>query len=174
MRIWAAILAIGILTTWTGRAIAEDEWTEFQSAERGFAITFPGIPKTTGGNSEGANDQPAQYSFLVDLGDAAYAVAVFEYPAGTGPRPDTVYLTRAVNFYAQGSGAAVRTRYPVTIVGHPGIEAITDNPASNLSHLLDITVVDDRVYLIVSAGPRGHEASNAAIRFRDSFRFLGQ
>ncbi len=56
-------------------------------AERGFAISFPGTPKTTSAPVEGQNPL-LQYDFQVSLGeDTVYSVVVFEYPAGKGRAP---------------------------------------------------------------------------------------
>ncbi len=150
----------------------ELQWSEFHSPERGFAIEFPGKPKTTSAPVEGQNPL-LQYDFQVSVSDdTVYSVVVFEYPAGKGPDPDNDAYLKLVNAYAKGSESRVRKRAPATIAGHPGYEAIADDPKGKLSHLIDVVPAGDRIYMLVTAGPRGHATGQDAVRFRDSFRIL--
>lgn len=151
----------------------EPQWAEFQSPERGFAISFPGTPKTTSAPVEGQNPL-FQYDFQVSLGeDTVYSVVVFEYPAGKGPSPDTDAYLKLVNAYAKGSESRLRKRGPAAIAGRPGFEAIADDGKGKLSHLIDVVPASDRIYMLVTAGPKGHATGGDAERFRDSFRLLG-
>ncbi len=53
------------------------QWAEFQSPERGFAVSFPGTPKMTSVPVEGQNPL-LQYDFQVSVGyNTVYSVAVF-------------------------------------------------------------------------------------------------
>ena len=57
----------------------ELQWTEFQSPERGFAVSLPGSPKTMTTPVEGQNPL-IQYAFEVTVGeDTVYSVMVFEF-----------------------------------------------------------------------------------------------
>jgi hypothetical protein len=151
----------------------EPQWTEFQSTDRGFAVFFPGAPKTTSAPVEGQNPM-IQYDFQVSAGeDTVYSVVVFEYPAGKGPNPDTDTYLKLVNAYAKGSESRLRKRGPATIAGRSGFEAIADDGKSKLSHLIDVVPAGDRIYLLVTAGPKSHATGDDAERFRDSFRVLG-
>ena len=157
----------------TQAAPGEPQWAEFQSPERGFAISFPGTPKATSAPVEGQNPL-LQYDFQVSLGeDTVYSVVVFEYPAGKGPSPDTDAYLKLVNAYAKGSESRLRKRGPATIAGRSGFEAIADDGKSKLSHLIDVVPVGDRIYMLVTAGPKSHATGDDAERFRDSFRLLG-
>jgi hypothetical protein len=139
--------------------LLEEKWTDFNSPKYGFAAQFPKAPAESPVG-------PNQRNFLTDLGDTAYLVSVVEKAAA---KQDWQKL---VELYAKGSGSKVRTQRPATIVGHAGVEAITDDEANNVSSLVYMTVVGNRLYQIVSAGPKGHETSADANRFRDSFRIL--
>jgi len=151
----------------------EPQWAEFQSPERGFAISFPGTPRTTSTPVEGQNPL-LQHDFQVSVGeDIVYSVVVFEYPAGKGPSPDTDAYLKLVNAYAKGSESRLRKRGPATIAGRPGFEAISDDSKSKLSHLIDVVPAGDRIYMLVAAGPKSHATGDDAERFRDSFRLLG-
>jgi hypothetical protein len=151
----------------------EPQWTEFQSAERGFAVTFPGTPKFASGPVEGQNPL-LQYDFQVSLGeDTVYSVVVFEYPQGKGPRSDNDTYVKLVNAYAKGSETRLRKRGAATIAGYSGFEAISDDRKGKLSHLIDVVPSGDRIYMLVTAGPKAHATSDDATRFRDSFRLLG-
>jgi hypothetical protein len=181
MSIRSATLALALLAVTVLPAAAEDkpeappepQWTEFQSTERGFAVSFPGAPKTTNAPVEGQNPL-VQYDFQVSVGDdTVYSVVVFEYPAGKGPNPDTDAFLKLVNAYAKGSESRLRKRGPATIDGRSGFEAIADDNKSKLSHLIDVVPAGDRVYMLVTAGPKSHATSDDAEKFRDSFRVLG-
>ena len=182
MSIRSATLGLALLTVTVLPALAQDtpaapttpepQWTEFQSAERGFAVSFPGAPKTTNTPVEGQNPL-VQYDFQAGVGeDTVYSVVVFEYPAGKGPNPDTDAFLKLVNAYAKGSESRLRKRGPATIDGRSGFEAIADDNKSKLSHLIDVVPAGDRVYMLVTAGPKSHATSDDAERFRDSFHVL--
>jgi hypothetical protein len=181
MSIRSAALSVMLLAAAVSGAFAEDkqataagepQWAEFQSAERGFAVSFPGTPKTTSAPVEGQNPL-LQYDFQVSVSDdTVYSVIVFEYPAGKGPSPDNDTYLKLVNAYAKGSESRLRKRGAATIAGRPGFEAIADDGNSKLSHLIDVIPAGDRIYMLVTAGPRGHATSKDAVRFRDSFRVL--
>ncbi len=186
MAIRLAALGLALLTAAaTSIAVAEDQpapqtaaaeepqWTEFQSTERGFAVTFPGLPKAASAPVEGQNPL-LQYDFQVSLGeDTVYSVVVFEYPPGKGPDPDNDTYVKLVNAYAKGSESRLRKRGAATIAGYPGFEAIADDKKGKLSHLIDVVPSGDRIYMLVTAGPKGHATGDEAKRFRDSFRLLG-
>jgi hypothetical protein len=187
MAIRSAALGLALLTVAaTSIACAEDQpapqsaaaeqpqWTEFQSDERGFAVTFPGAPKSASAPVEGQNPL-LQYDFQVSLGeDTVYSVVVFEYPPGKGPNPDNDTYVKLVNAYAKGSESRLRKRGTATIAGYPGFEAISDDKKGKLSHLINVVPSGDRIYMLVTAGPKGHATGDDAKRFRDSFRLLGQ
>lgn len=185
MSIRSAALGLALLAAMAAAAFAEDQpapqteavepqWTEFQSPERGFAVSFPGTPKFTSAPVEGQNPL-LQYDFQVSIGeDTVYSVVVFEYPQGKGPSPDNDTYVKLVNAYAKGSETRLRKRGAATIAGYSGFEAISDDRKGKLSHLIDVVPSGDRIFMLVTAGPKGHATSDDATRFRDSFRLLGQ
>jgi hypothetical protein len=153
-------------------APAEPQWTEFKSPERGFAVSFPGTPKTTNSPVEGQNPL-LQYDFQVSVGeDTVYSVVVFEYLEGKGPSPDKDSFVKLVNAYAKGSESRLRKRGPATIAGRSGFEAIADDSTGKLSHLIDVIPAGDRIYMLVTAGGKAHATGDDAVRFRDSFRLI--
>ncbi|HEU4476144.1 MAG TPA: hypothetical protein VFR71_05555 [Methyloceanibacter sp.] len=181
---WVRTAALGLLLLAgaVSGAFAQDKqapeswphWSEFQSSDRGFAIAFPGTPKTARTQVEGQNPL-LQYDYQVSIGeDTVYSVVVFEYPEGKGPAPDTDTYLKLVNAYAKGSESRLRKRGPATIAGRSGFEAISDDSKTKLSHLIDVVRAGDRIYMLVTAGPRGHATSKEAVRFRDSFRVLDE
>jgi hypothetical protein len=186
MAMRSATLAALLLLAPPSIAAAEDQsaptaapqgmqWAEFQSPERGFAVSFPGTPKMTSVPVEGQNPL-LQYDFQVSVGDnTVYSVVVFEYPAGKAPsRLDNDYYVRLVNAYAKGSEARLRKRGPVTVAHRSGFEAIADDGKGKLNHLVDIVPAGNRIYMLATAGPRNHATGDDAERFRDSFRLLGE
>jgi hypothetical protein len=161
-------------TTTTTPPPEEPQWTEFQSLERGFAVSFPGTPKVTSAPVEGQNPL-LQHDFQVNVGEDVYSVVVFEYPAGKAPNsPDTDFYVKLVNAYAKGSESRLRKRGPATIAGHSGFEAIADDGKGKLNHLVDVVPAGDRIYMLATAGPKNHATGDDAARFRDSFRLLGE
>jgi hypothetical protein len=185
MSIRSAALGLAMLTAMAASAFAEDQpapsteaaephWVEFQSPERGFAVTFPGTPKFASAPVEGQNPL-LQYDFQVSLGEeTVYSVVVFEYPQGKGPSPDNDTYVKLVNAYAKGSETRLRKRGAATVAGYSGFEAISDDRKGKLSHLIDVVPSGDRIYMLVTAGPKGHATGDDATRFRDSFRLLAR
>jgi hypothetical protein len=184
MSIRSAILSPLLLVAAVSLAFAEDQptttpppeepqWTEFQSPERGFAVSFPGTPKVTSTPVEGQNPL-LQHDFQVNVGEDVYSVVVFEYPAGKAPNPPaTDFYVKLVNAYAKGSESRLRKRGPATIAGHSGFEAIADDGKGKFNHLVDVVPAGDRIYMLATAGPKNHATGDDAARFRDSFRLLG-
>lgn len=152
----------------------ETPWTKFESPERGFAVSFPSTPQTTSAPVAGLNPLN-RYSFQANEGDdTVYTLVVLEYPAGKAPSPpDPDLYAKMVAAYAKNSESRVRTKGPTTIADLEGFEAITDDGKGKLNHLVDIVPAGDRIYMLVSAGPKGHATSDDAKRFRDSFRLTG-
>jgi Pentapeptide repeats (8 copies) len=148
-------------------------WSEFQSPERGFAISFPATPQKTSAPVAGQNPL-IRYSFQACEGDdTVYTLVVLEYPTGKAPKPDDNFYVKMVSAYAKDSQSRVRKRGPKTIAGRDGFEAITDDDKEKVNHLVDIVPAGDRVYMLISAGPRHHATSDDAERFRDSFHLTG-
>jgi hypothetical protein len=63
MAIRSAMLGLALLAVAAFPAAAqtppeEPQWTEFQSAERGFAVSFPGTPKSPKAPAEGQTLRP--------------------------------------------------------------------------------------------------------------------
>jgi len=167
--VFAALLALVALP-----AAADDlQWTLFRSPEHGFSADFPRAPELTTSGTPG-KDTLVQYEFQAPIGDNyAYEVAVLEFGSGyVAPKPGVDIYTKLIEGYAKGSDSTVRTQQPRTIAGLPGREAITDDDAHNMHHLVDFVIANGRTYIIVSAGPKGHETSADALRFRDSFALL--
>lgn len=158
-------------------AAAEEQvlqWVEYQSPDRGFAVTFPHSPETSSGTVVGLNPL-TRYSFRANDGDeTVYSVVVLEYPAGKAPKETSQDLFgEMVAAYAKDSESRIRKKGSKTIANRDGYEAIVDDKAKGkLSHLIDIVPDGDRVYMVISAGPKNHAAGEAAEQFRDSFRLL--
>ncbi len=179
-----ALASIALLALATPCAAADDapareppKWREFHFSERGFVASFPGVttrPKAATMPVSGQNPL-LQHEYQVSVGDdTVYSVVVFEYPEGRAPSPPKPdYFAKVVSAYAKGSGTQVRTKGAKTIDERPGYEAMAEDGRGKLNHLVDLVANGDRVYMLVSAGPKGHAKSDGAERFRDSFRLLG-
>jgi hypothetical protein len=99
-------------------------------------------------------------------------VVVFEYPDGKAPKPDTDYYLKLVNAYAKGSETRIRRKGPATIAARDGYEAAAEDGKGKLNHVVAIVADVDHIYMLASAGPKGHAQSKDAERFLDSFRLL--
>ncbi len=168
--------AVAVLVWFAAPALAvELQWSPFSSPEHGFKADFPIAPKLTTSGTPG-KDKMVQYEFQVAIGsENAYEVAVLEFGAGyTAPSASEEIYGKLVEGYANGSNSTLRTKYPRIIAGEPGIEAISDDEKNNMHHLIDIVIAQGKVYIVVSAGPKGHETSPEAIRFRNSFSLIGE
>ena len=145
------------------------EWQLYRSQADGFSIEMPGTPKvTTRDLGKGAT----QKMFSVEIGGESYFASVVELAAGDGPKnPDEAYFGVLMKAYADGSGTTLRSSRMTTLVGHTAMEGISDAPAG--THLIDITAVGDRIYLVVFAGAKGSENDPKAKHLRDSFALLG-
>lgn len=171
----AATMSLLLLIAWPVPGSARTSWQLVRSSADNFAAMFPGRPNFSRKRVNGT--RAVQDTWAFNIGDReTYQLAVISYPPGTLPAVPTVaYYTRLCNAYAHGSKTRLRSQYATTISGHPAAEAIFDDATgANLHHLFDAVVVGSRLYIIVSAGPRGHEASSAALRFRNSFQLIRQ
>jgi len=153
------------------------QWHEFHFSERGFVASFPDTttkPKAATTPVSGQNPL-LQHDYQVSLGaNTVYSVVVFEYPEGRAPnppRPD--YYTKVIKAYAKGSDTRVRKKAPRIIDQRPGYEAMAETGRGKADHLVDIVANGDRIYMLVSAGGKGHAKGKNAKQFRDSFRLLG-
>ena len=116
-----------------------------------------------------------QHEYKVEAGkDTVYSVVVFEYPAGRAPNPPKQkYFEKVVTAYAKGSDTKLLRKTPLRIDKRPGFEAKAEDGRGKLNHLITMVANGDRVYMLISAGPKKPAASDDALRFRDGFRLLG-
>ena len=179
-----AMIAAALLSLASSKARAEDPapaptqgpaWTAYEAPERGFSVSFPSAPESASTQVSGLNPL-VQYSFKANEGgDTTYSVVVLEYPKDKAPKPPYEDLfARMVQAYAKESQSAVRKKGPETIADHDGYEAVTDDGKEKINHLIDIVAAGDRIFMVISAGPKGHATSDDAERFRDSFKLTGE
>jgi hypothetical protein len=177
---WAAsklaawVVAVPIWFVAVSAPAADLQWSPFRSLEHGFAVDFPAAPTLTTSGTPGT-DKMVQYEFQAPIGTDYAEIAVLEFGAGyAAPAATAEVYDKLVQGYANGSNSTLRTQHPRTIAGQPGIEAISDDDKNDMHHLIDLVIANGRVFIVVSAGPKGHETSTEAIRFRDSFAFIGK
>ncbi len=154
------------------RRFTEAGWIIFKAPEQGFSVALPGEPTVTAKPVAG-HTPLIQHDYQVDPGDGtAYHTIVFEYPEGRTPEIDVAYYRRLVEAYAKGSGSSVSREGPARIARHHGYEATAIDKNNGLIHIIDLIPSEDRVYMLVTAGPAGHASSEGALRFRQSFRLI--
>ena len=166
-------LAIFCFAAWGGAAAAQAQWSQYRYPDVGFAVQFPGAPKIS--STPLAGTTPAtHHQYQAEAAGKVYRISAIAFANGRGPEnPDLVYLDRLVAAYAVGSKTTLRSQNPITIAGHPALEAVTEDVAHDRYHLLDVLAAGPHVYLVISEGPKGHETSTDAKRFRDSFTLIG-
>jgi len=144
------------------------EWQQYRSEADAFSIDMPGKPKVeTRDLGRGAT----QKFFSVEIGQESYFASVIEMPKGGVPQnPNEDYFNVLMKAYVEGSGTTLRSSGMTTWVGHTAMEGISDSASA--THLIDITAVGDRVYLVVFAGAKGSENEPKATHLRDSFKLL--
>ena len=157
-----------------GREEPEAIWTEFRSNERGFSILFPTAPEASSGSVAGLNPL-MRYSFRANDGDeTVYSVVVLEYPSGKAPKsPLGSLFPEMAAAYARDSESSIRKKGEKSIAERDGYEAIVEDNKGRLSHLIGLVKDGDRIFMLISAGPKKHATGKDAQRFRDSFRLLG-
>lgn len=153
-------------------AYGEDAWHEYRSGEGHFAVTFPGVPKAS-------RDRPDQhgavsYEFVVDQGALAYVVSLTEYPKGTlAGKSATRLFDQARNDLIKNSTELLRVDKPITLDHHPGREVVIEDKDGYVQDL-HIYLAGDRIYEVITGGPKGSENSADAKRFHASFRILAK
>lgn len=155
----------------------KQQWREFHFPKRGFVVSFPELteqPKAESTPIAGQNPL-LQHTYQANVDkDTVYSVVVFEYPEGRAPNPPKPdYFAKVVAAYAKGSDTRVSAKKSRTFDRRPGYEAVAEDGRGKRNHLIALVANGDRVYMIVTAGPKGHSRSENAERFRDSFRLLG-
>jgi hypothetical protein len=166
----ASIFVFALLLVLPNAAtVAQTEWREFRSDSSGFSILLPDTPKVSARRI--GTSTATQTMFLIERGRNAYLVSVIQMQKGTGPKkPDSAYFQNLMKNYAEGSKTSLRSSSMITLAGQPAMEGITD--AAEATHLVDLTAVGDRVYMVVYVGPKGQETGPEANRMRNSFKLL--
>lgn len=145
-------------------------WTELRLPEHDFSVMFPGTPSP--------KDVPSDpglrsYEFITKSSNDVYFIVISYYQPGTTPTTSEIYRA-TIDACAKRSQSAVLWRNPITLAGHEGAEALLDKQDHSISFLIDLVMIGNRLYLIASSGPKGHENSSDAARFRDSFHLLSR
>jgi hypothetical protein len=166
----AILLLISLLFAFsTVAAQQHNEWQLYRSVADGFSIEMPGTPKVT---TQELGKGAIQKMFFVEVGAESYFASVVQLAPGDGPRdPGEAYFAVLMKAYADGSTTTLRSSRMTTWAGHTAMEGISDSAAA--THLIDITAVGDRIYLVVFAGGKGSENEPKAKHLRDSFALLG-
>jgi hypothetical protein len=168
-----AAAALALLIAASGAALAADKWQKVHAPADGFEAMFPG--NATFASQDVKGNGGVQHTWVFNPNDAeSYQIGAITYPAGSLPaKPDQAFYAKLTKAYAGGAECKVSDEGSVTIEGHPGYEAVCDNSSGkDTHHLLDILVIGQRLYMIVSAGPGKHPTGAAAQRFANSFKLI--
>ncbi len=167
----ALICLITILFAVSFAAAQEhSEWREFRSEADGFSIEMPSTPKS---ETRDLGEGQSQKFFTVEIGAESYLASMIQLNPGRVPAsPDQAYFDILMKAYTDGSKTTLRSSRMFTWAGHAAMEGIADTEGA--THVIDITTVGDRIYLVVYAGARGQETSPKATHMRSSFKLLSK
>lgn len=144
------------------------QWQTVRSEADGFSIELPGTAKI---ETRDLGNGATQKNYTVEAGAETYMASVIYLGQGRGQaNPDEPYFAILMKAYVDGSKTTLRSSRMMTWVGYAAMEGIADAPEA--AHLIDITAVGDRLYLIVYAGPKGQENTAKGRHLRDSFKLL--
>lgn len=165
-----SILAFVLLLTFQALpASAQDQWREVTSESDGFSVMMPATPVITARRI--GTTTATQTMYLIDKGDIAYLISIVQLDKGAGPKnPDNAYYQKLMKDYVSGSKTTLRSTRSATVAGKPGLEGLAE--ADGSMHLVQLTAVGDRVYMLVYVGPKGQETGPDATRYRESFKFV--
>ncbi len=165
------LLSIAVLLLAFAAVAAQphNEWQVLRSEADGFSVELPSPPKISTAPLENGGTQK---NFVIEAAQVTYLVSVIQLAKGSVPaKPGEAYFDVLLKAYVDGSKTTLRSSRMITLAGQAGKEGIAD--AESAVHLVDITVLGDRIYLVVFAGPKGQENGARATRMRDSFKLLG-
>jgi hypothetical protein len=146
------------------------EWQAVRSETDGFSIEMPAAPKIT---TRDLGNGATQKMFVVEVDPESYLASVIQLAAGNGRKnPDEAYFTVLMKAYVEGSSTTLRSSRMTTWTGHTAMEGIAE--AGSMTHLIDITAVGDRIFLVVFAGAKGQENLPKGTHLRDSFKLLAR
>ena len=166
----ALLLVITLLLTFSAVSAQQHSERElYRSEADGFAIDMPGTPKV---ETRDLGNGATQKMFSIEIGQESYFASVIQLGPGNGPKnPDEAYFAVLMKAYIDGSTTTLRSSRITTWAGHAAMEGIADGAST--THLVDVTAVGDRIYLVVFAGAKNSENEPKAKRLRDSFKLLG-
>jgi hypothetical protein len=159
MRILAALVTLTLLA-FSGAATAQERWIEFSSPRYGFAVLFPKTPTESLDSTT--------YKFLATARNSAYIVSITDLSAVLNA--DDELFSALVQAYSAAGQLTIRAQRRLTFANNASVELIADHKDKDIHHLAYLFPVGKRLYQVISAGPKGHETSADAYRFRDSFR----
>jgi hypothetical protein len=149
--------------------LANPEWKDFNSPEGSFTATYPGSPKKKS-EVDALGNTTTMYFVEADWGNIAYFVGFTDIPgAGIVPDPNTL-LDAAASVIT-----TVRSKKPIRIDGHPGIEV--DGEMMHSGTRMDVTnriyLVGSRMYQVMVVRAKSHQRPADFTKFLDSFRLTG-
>jgi len=164
------LLLLATLLVFAVPVLAQEhsEWQTVRSEADGFSIEMPGTPKIS---TQDLGDGATQKNFVVEAGAETYLASIINLGKGRGPvNPGEEYFAMLMKAYVDGSKTTLRSSRMMTWAGQTAMEGIAD--AAQASHLVNVTAVGDRIYLIVYGGSKGQENTTKGKHLRDSFKLL--
>ncbi|MDE2181459.1 MAG: hypothetical protein KGJ78_00405 [Alphaproteobacteria bacterium] len=159
-----ALVCVLIAGTAYAEAVSAPAWK--------FSATFPCQSQISTQTVDTAAGKIAvtQYVCDADDGNAAFIVAINDYPSGsvTEANVNSVY-SGGVNGFAEGVKGTIRNSTDFALGSITGRETIIDIGEPKGAARVRAFLVGDRLYQVVAIGVPGTENSKAALDFLDSF-----
>ncbi len=161
------VVFVGIRTN-VGRT--KKEWKPFNSAVGGFSVLDPGTPKEERKALDSVAGPVELHLFSFEPGGAFnFGVAVADIPPGRLEQGAEVILSDTVAGMANRSGDRVISEVRIVLEDHPGRQFMVQRQQGDTTRAR-VYVIRDRLYMLVVNAAPGHDSSDDAVRFLDSFK----
>lgn len=143
-----------------------DRWTRFNAGYGNFSILMPGLPKGIDTGKDARFGKTEGRVFQLEDGDRLYQVVFTQFDA---PAEDlAAEFDAARNSIVDASGGTKRAERDLTIGGSPAREIVID-AADGLVMRIAIILVDQTMYQLWAAGPKGLEDTELVNNYFNSF-----
>jgi hypothetical protein len=166
-----ALLAVGALAP-AGPAAAND-WKTYTYQEENFSAEFPGVPKATTMSVDARQwVRGVQYIATDDPGTEYLGQGLLYQPQIPRQYPADALLRTAIDGAKNAGKCNIRSETNYNFPGSTAREVIFENCTGGQAAKSRFMLVHDWLYLILTIGKPGIEASADTDRFLASFRLL--
>jgi hypothetical protein len=151
---------------------ASTRWSKLAPKGEGFSIDVPGEPQPT--EQEGHHVYTSGNWCFIIQSDSVGPMIRELFENGQHQKIAT-HLERVRDSMIDGANGTLQRSVSTDIDGYPSIQFSLDGEFENIKAqgINRIVLTDERVYMLVTIGPRGASPNADAERFLDSFRLVG-